>query len=154
MVTRIANAKPGSRLLSIDFDGVAHPTGAGTTTIKTTLFGWLPDLHRVLAPHPDVRVLVHSSWLFTYTPDELQMMLGPLEQRFVGAAPRGPRYESVLRWLHYHPTYTSFRILDDDRTEFPDPPPAELILCDPLQGVSDPRVQAELRAWLAGTEGN
>ncbi len=146
---RLGSAAQWPRVLSIDFDGVLHPLGTGTTTIKTPMFGWLPVLEELLRPHDDVHLLVHSSWRYEYRPEELQMMLGDLEARFVGAAPRGQRYESVLWWLQMNPAFTSYRILDDDASEFPDPPPAELILCDPEQGVSDPRVQSELRAWLA-----
>jgi len=145
---RLGSAVHWPRVLSIDFDGILHPLGTGTTTIKTTLFGWLPVLEELLRPHDDVHVLVHSSWRYEYRPEELQMLLGELGVRFVGAVPRGQRYESVLWWLQMNPTFTSYRILDDDASEFPDPPPAELILCDPSLGVSDPRVKAELRAWL------
>jgi hypothetical protein len=145
---RVGRALKWPRILSLDFDGVLHPLGTGTTTISTTHFGWLPVLERLLAAHPDVRVLVHSSWREAYRPEELQMLIGPLEKRFVGAAPMGQRYESVLWWLQMNPAYSSYRILDDDATEFPDPLPDELVLCDPLQGVSDPLVQAQLRSWL------
>lgn len=145
---RVGRALKWPRILSLDFDGVLHPLGTGTRTIATTHFGWLPVLERLLAPHSDVKVLVHSSWREVYLPDELQMLIGALEARFIGAAPAGQRYESVLWWLQLNPEFASYRILDDDRSEFPDPPPHELILCDPEQGVSDPRVQAQLRAWL------
>lgn len=136
------------RVLSIDFDGVLHPTGTGATSNATTFFGWLPMLEELLKPHDDVYVLVHSSWRYEYRPNELQMMLGTLEARFVGAAPNGNRYESVLWWLQQNPAFKSYRILDDDASEFPTPAPAELILCDPSRGVSEPRVLAELQAWL------
>lgn len=137
------------KLLSIDFDGLLHPVGTGTTRITTTFFGFLPVLESLLAPHAEVRVLVHSTWRYSYQPAELQMFLGSLEERFVGASPRGPRYESVLWFIQQNPQFASYRILDDDPREFPDPPPAEVILCDPLLGMTDPHLQAQLCAWLA-----
>lgn len=137
------------KLLSIDFDGLLHPVGTGTTQTTATFFGFLPVLEALLAPYAEVRVLVHSTWRYSYQPAELQMFLGSLEERFVGAAPRGPRYESVMWFMQQNPQFASCRILDDDPLEFPDPPPAEVILCDPLLGMTDPHLQAQLCAWLA-----
>lgn len=136
------------KLLSIDFDGLLHPVGTGITQINTTFFGFLPVLEAFLAPHAEVRVLVHSTWRYSYQAAALQMFLGGLGERFVGAAPRGPRYESVLWFIQQNPQFASYRILDDDPREFPDPPPAEVIFCDPLLGITDPQLQAQLRAWL------
>lgn len=138
----------GLRILSLDFDGVLHPALSTDATTDMHPFGWLQALVDLLEPHPDVSVLVHSTWRYAYRPAELREMLGELGPRFVGAAPRGPRYESVLWWLQQNPGFTSFRILDDDPTEFPTPAPAELILCDSRRGVSDARVQAALIEWL------
>ena len=52
-------------------------------------------------------------------------------------------------WLARHPTVSSYIILDDSPLAFGDPPPPELILCDPRTGLSEPRVQAQIREWLA-----
>ena len=136
------------RIISLDFDGVLHPTMGTDAVIHTPHFGWLPVLVRLVAPHSDVRVLVHSSWRSTYDEDELRLLLGALGERLVGAAPPGPRYESVLAWLKQRPKVKSYRILDDDSTEFPSPSPAELILCEPSTGVSAPTVVDALRVWL------
>jgi hypothetical protein len=136
------------RLLSLDFDGVLHPTMQADTVVRTIHFGWLPLLVGVLAPHPDVCVLVHSTWRTQYDVDELRLLLGTLGERVVGAAPPGPRYQSVLEWLRQHPEVTSYRMLDDEAEDFGSPPPAELILCEPSSGVSAPPVLDALRAWL------
>jgi hypothetical protein len=142
------------RLLSLDFDGVLHPTMQADTVVHTAHFGWLPPLVRLLAPHPDVRVLVHSTWRSTHDEDELRLLLGALGERVVGAAPPGPRYQSVLEWLRLHPEVSSFRILDDEAADFGSPPPAELILCEPTTGVSAPAVLAALREWLDSDGGS
>lgn len=143
-----AETHVGSRLLSLDFDGVLHPQMPSSAAEQVPPFCWLPVLAEVLAPHPDVCVLVHSSWRYVYSPDELRDILDSLAPRFVGTAPRGPRYDSVLWWLQLNPRFASVRILDDDASEFPTPPPAELILCDPRMGVSDVHVKTTLTAWL------
>jgi hypothetical protein len=145
-------ATPG-RALFLDFDGVLHPTTIGMEleseqVIGTGLFGWLPPLASVLRPHPDVVVVVHSTWRYTHDVAELRELLGVLGRRVVGATPRGPRYESITWWLQQNPSFTSYRILDDDTAEFPDPLPAELVLCDPRRGVSSPEVLAALKDWL------
>ena len=143
-----------ARVLFLDFDGVLHPTlddveGGSGESVATGLFGWVPVLAMALKPYPDVEVMVHSTWRYTHDPDELRELLGALGPRFLGATPRGPRYESILWWLHLNPTFASHRILDDNPREFPTPKPAELIVCHPLRGVSDPKVLASLNEWLA-----
>lgn len=140
------------RAIFVDVDGVLHPTVdsavAGTEAVSTTLFGWLPLLSRLVLPYSDVWLVVHSTWRYTHDIAELRELLGPLGPRVVGVTPRGQRYESIQWWLQQNPDCKSHRILDDAPLEFPVPPPAELIVCDPSKGVSDPGVQSALRAWL------
>lgn len=143
----------GRRVLFLDFDGVLHPApaknaGPSSRFIAVGHFGWLPALVQLLRPHPDVSVVVHSSWREAYNDDELGEMLSDLGDRVLGGTPPGERYESVLRWLDARPEFTSYRILDDDPAEFPAPPPGELIVCDPIEGVADATVLAALRLWL------
>ena len=141
-----------TRVLFLDFDGVLHPTtdfdNSSDAVVATPLFGWLPVLVAALKGYPDVGIVVHSTWRYTHDVDELRELLGPLGVRFLGATPRGPRYESILWWLHLNPTYTAHRILDDAAREFPTPAPAQLIVCHPHRGVSDPAVLAQLAEWL------
>ena len=142
------------RVLFLDFDGVLHPTledfdDSSDACITTPLFGWLSGLAAALEPYPDVGIAVQSTWRYTHDPDELRELLGPLGVRFLGATPRGPRYESILWWLHLNPSFQSHRILDDNPREFPEPAPAELIVCHPHRGVSDPEVLRQLREWLS-----
>jgi hypothetical protein len=143
------------RVLFIDFDGCLHPGELKNSSDAAEVehcvhFGWLPHLERVLRPHDDVGVVVHSTWRYTHTPEELAMLLGPLESRFLGAVPRGPRWECIEWWLHWNQQVTDFRVLDDQLDEFPDPPPSQLILCNPHRGVSDPAVLEQLAQWLRG----
>ncbi len=145
-----------NRVVFLDFDGVLHPLISSpddelpTPLVSTEFFGWLPALVHVLRPHPDVAIVVHSTWRYTHDADELRLLLGALGPQFAGATPKGPRYESIEWWLNMNPQFADHRILDDDAGEFPSPPPLELILCDPRIGVSARGVLAALRNWLEG----
>jgi hypothetical protein len=151
-----ARPQSGRRVLFLDFDGILHPgpapvnVGGEQLYLTTTHFGWLPSLLSVLAPHPDVKVVVHSTWRFDYDEDELREILSDLGARYLGATPAGERYPSILRWLEANPDVTSFRILDDEVDEFPYPTPEQLIVCDPTEGVNGIEVVAALRQWLSG----
>lgn len=142
------------RVLFVDFDGVLQPgpdprgMRADSAILRTGHFGWLPVLVALLRPHPDVGVVVSSSWREVYDELELIEILSELRGKVLGATPKGPRYDSILRWLDTHPKWSDFRILDDDVTEFPTPLPLELIVCDPNEGVTGAEVQAALRQWL------
>ena len=152
MVTSIGPTR--SRALFIDIDGVLHPApepgrlGPSDRFLQVGHFGWLPELVQLLRPHPDVAVVVHSSWRLSYSDDEVREMLLELGERVIEVTPRcAGRYESILAWLDDHPV-ESYRIVDDDASEFASPTPPELVLCDPSPGLSSPAVQQALRAWL------
>lgn len=143
--------KQVTRVLFVDFDGCLHPLSTGVASSESPLhtphFGWLPALAELLHGHEDVAIVVHSTWRYMYDVEELRGLLGSLGTRVVGVTPRGPRFDSVLWWVNLS-RCESYRILDDDAGEFPDPPPPELILCCPLTGVTAPAVHAALKRWL------
>jgi hypothetical protein len=150
------------RVLFLDFGGVTHPSGidddagAGQRTAgglggRLDVFCWFDILIGLLAGHADVFVVVHSNWRHACSPQEIGDLLGDLGNRYLGCTPSGDCYASILTWLARNPGVDSYRILDDAPRAFPDPPPAELILCDPRTGVSEPRVQAQVRTWLEST---
>ncbi len=138
------------RILFLDFDGVLHP-GPGIVS-KLPLWCWIPDLTRLLAPYPDVRIVVHSTWRTEYQVEELQMLLEGVGARVIDSTPKGGRLESIERWLEDRPDVKSFRILDDNESDFFDKPPSELILCPPARGISDKGAQQQLLAWLSGQD--
>lgn len=153
MAKLIVRSSKAPRILFIDVDGCLHPDTKGIPligpSISTPHFGWLPHLIGALRGHDDVGVVVHSTWRLEYNLAELREVLGVLGGRVVDATARGlSRYESIVGWLEEHPTCRSFRILDDQASEFPLPAPAELVLCDPSSGVSAPAVLQALKAWL------
>jgi len=138
------------RVLFLDLDGVVHP-GPGVDT-KLGHWAWVPVLSRLLSGHVDVRVVVHSTWRYEYDLEELRELLGSLGARVLDVVPHGARWESIQAWLGQHGQgVSSWRVLDDAPGEFPDPAPAQLIVCSPETGVSAPDVQDALRGWLNGT---
>jgi len=135
------------RILFLDIDGVVHPGPDVATSL--THFCWLPILTRLTAGVDDVRFVVHSTWRHQYDLPELREMLGSLNSRILDVTMGPGRWDSIEGWLDGNrSTVASFRVLDDELDEFPDPPPSELIICRPDMGVSEPRVQALLRTWL------
>lgn len=141
------------RVLFVDFDGVLHPTTHAVAltaqAVDAVHFGWVPLLDQVLSGHADVVIVVHSTWRHEYNLDELREVLGVLGHRVVGATQSNlSRYESIVFWLEQSPSHNDYRILDDDPSEFPDPPPPELILCNPSTGASAPSVQRAIADWL------
>lgn len=138
------------RVLSVDFDGVLHPAGKGTLRVDVTHFAWLPLLERMLVSHPEVELLVHSTWRHRYDLQELRMLLGEvLGPRVVGATPAGDdRWLSIQAWASGQPQALELLILDDACEEFPATLPFCSVFCDPRTGLSDPQVQQSIQHWL------
>ena len=133
-------------VIFLDSDGVTHGVGHGDEA--AVHFQWFHVLVQMLDPWPDVNLAVHSTWRYHHTPKELQALLDPLCSRFIGAAPRCPRAEAILWFLHLNPSITRYLVLDDAPQDFPADIPGDLVFCDSRSGVSAPKVQARIRAWL------
>lgn len=135
-----------TRLITLDFDGVLHP--AHDDLDHALHLQWLGILSALLAPWPDVRLAIHSTWRYTHTPAELRQLLGPLGARLIGVAPRGPREASIVWLFHLLGDIDDYLVLDDAPGEFSDLTAPALLLCQPALGISAPDVQARIRAWL------
>lgn len=84
----------GKKLLYLDFDGVLHDEGvffrhSGEIFMGTagrTLFEWMPVLELLLAPHPDVKIVLSTSWVrvkgFRFAKTQLSVHL---QSRVIGA---------------------------------------------------------------------
>lgn len=138
------------RFLSLDFDGVLHPTGQGTHRVSVTHFGWLPHLERLLVPHPEVMLVVHSTWRHQYDLEELRMLLGDtLGPRVVAAVPSGnDRWLAIQAWVAEQAGTLDLLIVDDAHEEFPATLPFTLVVCDPSSGLSNPQVRESIQRWL------
>jgi hypothetical protein len=139
------------RVLFLDFDGVlTKVTGEAEPAV---LFEWLPLLAELLAPWPDVHIVVHSTWRYDHTDAELLKLLGSLGARFIGTVPRGPRAEAIRWFVYSNPAIKDYLVVDDSCAEFSEDFSGPLVVCDPLFGISDARVRAAIAAWLAGGRG-
>lgn len=140
------------RVLFLDFDGCTHPAGIlGHQThysVPEGLFQWMPILINLLQPLQDVLLVVHSPWRHTHHVDAIGDVLGDLGSRYLGVTPPPlAQWESITRWLSQNSAST-WRILSVAPSEFPDPPPSELIVCHPATGLSAEYVQNQLKDWL------
>lgn len=139
-----------NRIVSVDFDGVLHPTEAGDERLAVPHFGWLRHLERLLGPHPEVRLLVHSTWRHRFDTEELRLLLGDrLGPRVVAATPAGDdRWAAIQTWVAEQAAPLDLLIVDDARDEFPETLPHNLVICHPSRGLSDQAVQEAIRQWL------
>lgn len=136
------------RVIFIDFDGVLHATHGRGAIMRE--YVWLPLLKELIAGVDDVRIVVHASARRHSDPGFLGRRLGLPDNVYWGITPpKLERWPSIQAWLAQRPEVASFRILDDQVSEFPDPPPPQLILCRSQLGLSEPRVLDALKEWLA-----
>jgi hypothetical protein len=70
------------RLIFLDFDGVVHE--ARGDLMEEQFFKWVPILMELIAPYPDVQVVVHSSWRHMHTPEELRRASRQLSPELCG----------------------------------------------------------------------
>ncbi|WP_394484690.1 HAD domain-containing protein [Roseateles sp. LYH14W] len=141
------------RALFLDFDGVLHRAGNGLEDTGPMLV-WLPLLADALSAYPDVLVVVHSTWRYQYSSDEIRKLLaGCLGGQPIAIAPRGPRWEAIRWFLQMNPAVASYRILDDEPDEFGHPAPDELLVCESALGLTTPGVLSALMRWLACSGG-
>jgi hypothetical protein len=117
----------------------------------------------LVAGHPDVRFVVHSTWRESHTEEALLAYFGDHRHRVVGVTdPKEAKHASILAWLQTHPEVRDWRILDDAHAEFQVKPadiemdePAiladELIPCHDQLGLTEPAVQQALTQWLQTT---
>ena len=137
------------RIISLDFDGVLHPSPHHHPRAEVATLAWIDHLVPLLEGHPDVGLLVHSSWREVHSLDDLQDMLHPMEGRFAGVTPPGERQASLTEWRAANPDARMLVIDDDPDVEAP--AGASLVRCHPTTGLAAPNVQAEIAAWLDAT---
>lgn len=139
-------------ILFLDIDGVLHRVGG-------SLFEQVSRLESVLRDHPEVELVISSSWREDYPWDVLVEIFSPdIQPRVVGRTPvidtpwppypRPVRHEEILQYLSTHgEDARSWLVLDDDALLFP-PDCPQLIVCAPERGF-DAGAESVLRAALA-----
>jgi hypothetical protein len=125
-------------LLFLDFDGVLHPAGCDTSTY----FCHREQLEAVLREHPNVALVIASTWRHAYPLNELKRHFSPdIAGRIVGKTPTWEteddehiRYREILKFLE-NPKVAGLQwiALDDSAFEFP-PDCGQLVLCESSRG--------------------
>lgn len=145
------------RVIFVDYDGVFHPVSdlrwfamglpVDVCIERGRLFRWASILHEMLDAHPDVRVVVHSSWRLLHPEDRVKLLLGPLAERVVHVISREyDRGEGIAAYVEEHGV-EDYVILDD-RPDWFAPGTLRLLACDSETGISDDSVRGQLLRWL------
>jgi hypothetical protein len=145
------------RVIFVDYDGVFHPVSdlhwftmrlpVDTCIQRGRLFRWTPILHELLDGHPDVRIVVHSSWRLLHPKDKVMALLGPLAERVIHVISREyDRGDGVVAYLAENEV-EDYIILDDRPDWFPLGTPG-LVACDSETGIYDEHVRLQLMEWL------
>jgi hypothetical protein len=153
-------ARPCGResvILFLDYDGVLHPDPC---LDEKRLFENAQRLAKVLAPFPEVGIVLSTSWR-NVRPDHelLDPLPEPLRQRILGrtpkfsqctgAAARTPyqRHAECEQWLHDQQMQGCLWWALDDRADWFSPYCENLLECDPRYGF-DERMSARLASTL------
>lgn len=157
-------------VLYLDFDGAVHHEAVYWDPVlkvpriiqapaRYTLFQHAALLDGMLAPHPRVDIVLSTSWVRHYgiTKAAGQLPEG-LRRRVVGSIyesrTSGDGFDYMLRGEQVAIDVERRRpahwlALDDDPMGWPDWARPHLLLTDPYEGISPPKLQKELRRRLA-----
>lgn len=161
-------------VIYLDFDGVLHSDEVYQDTRGRVylrgpgqLFEYAPVLTAVLAPHPDVRIVLSTSWVRVKGYDWVRKRLPKeLRDRVIGATWHSAfaadseerfwwryasRYRQILRDVQRRQPAQWFAI-DDDLEGWPDDDRVHVLDCSPLVGLGGTAAQAKLKTKLATWE--
>lgn len=163
----IRQRAPQVPTLFLDFDGVLHPDEVYRVGGKielwmdgVSLFEWAPVLEDLLAPYPNLQIVLSTSWVRVLGYDEACSWLSEiLRQRVVGATwhrhgPRGWEYLSRFEQIHRNVArhgHGKWLAIDDNGDGWADEHRERLVLTDSQLGLGAVTAQDELReklAWL------
>ena len=155
------------KILYLDFDGVLHDEqvyfhprrGIYMNTPGRKLFEWMPILEELLTPHPQVQIVLSTSWVrakdFSYAKKQLSPAL---QERVAGATFHNremrksefvlmSRGEQIAQDVFRRGPQSWFAI-DDDHIGWPEWCRDNLIRTDGARGISDPAIQHAIKTML------
>lgn len=158
-------------ILFLDFDGVLHPdavylrqSGHIELRAEGALFMWADRLAAALQPHPDVRIVLSTSWVRNIGFHRTRKALPTdLAARVVGATwhsgmdkgwldyipwDNQTRYEQIQAYLSRLSAPARWIAVDDDAQGWAATDFHRLIKTDPNLGLSAPETLAELTSKL------
>ena len=168
--------KSSNKILFLDYDGVLHADSVFLEHRRPvlrgggTLFEWAPHLLSALKPHPDVSIVLSTSWArmrgFTRARAALP---APLGEKVIGATwhsrmgqselggfrmvntqwDNATRYEQIMAYIERARSRIDWLAIDDDDNGWAEECRDRLILTDSDRGLSDPNVLAQLCRKLA-----
>ena len=95
-------------ILFLDFDGVLHPEYDRQAAPADVAFCHLPRFEAVMCDHPEVEIVISSTWREQFPLDDLRARFSPdIAARIVGATPITPRIDGK-----YLPARREGEILD------------------------------------------
>ena len=158
---------PESRVIFLDYDGCLHP-GAVYRTRRLgihlrghpglSLFCWSGILVELLDPHPDVVLVLSTSWVKSLRFSQAKLRLPiALQERVVSATWHSSmnlaEWEALTRYGQIMQSVTRHKLrrwlaIDDDTFRWPDISRHRLVICDEHRGLSDPATEEDLRRKL------
>ena len=109
----------------LDFDGVLHDDdvhwnrkrGVYMKSPGRKLFEWMPILEELLAPYPEVKIVLSTTWVqakcYKFAKEKLS---SDLQSRTIGAT----FHSRFTNKAHFNDTYRGFQVLDDVLRRKPD----------------------------------
>lgn len=161
------------RLLFLDYDGVLHPDAVYLSRrgielrAAGSLFMWAPQLIEALADHPDIRIVLSTSWVRNLGFDRARRALPTeLRHQVIGATWHSAmsrtwpdyipwdaqtRREQIAAYLSRLNEPVRWLAIDDDVRGWPSADREQLIQTDPNTGLADTEVMSELIQKLQAT---
>jgi hypothetical protein len=161
-------------ILFLDFDGVLHPDAVFLEKRRPVLhadgelFMWVTHLIKALEPHPEVQIVLSTSWVrirgFTRAKKVLPKAI---QDRVIGGTwhsamgrseysghrlpvswwDQATRYQQIAGYVA-RAKLTHWVAIDDNCEGWPDELADRLIRTDPNRGISDPAALTKLHARL------
>jgi len=158
-------------MVFLDYDGVLHPDSVNRRSnglielqLPGKLFMWAPILVESLAPYPDLSIVLATSWVrklgfrraLNCLPVELsRKVIGATWHSSMGRNTDGinlwdqqSRYHQISAYLRRQNVFVSWLAIDDDAVGWPSSKYNNLVLTDPILGLSSSLTQAQLQERL------